>query len=384
MKKFKFIVFISLVVFFASNSVDAATVAKIAPVLPSSNALINTPFAISYSLTDSNDVVVSTANDPVELRINNAGGSQVYFASTVSSNGLGSFQDILIGTSSVMRVNLNIPGKPIAIMDVHMPVMISSVYGGRINASDTFAYLEIPPGALTYDFVIEMKPQPAVFHAPSTILETRDYQVTIKDNNEGVIKNLELLRQATLVIMYFDTAPADGIVDDPSPKHTAIKISGLVIGKEKPGTLDLAPIGDSYVDIPNSRVIGKIDAFNTGVNGAGGNGINWYGLMGIPAATPALSISNLFNYPNPFTDSTQIVFLLDNTFDSIKLDVFTLGGRLVREIDAGIGVAGRNVINWDGKDKDGNEIPNGAYIGLVKGTKGSETKSLKFKICKLK
>ncbi|MCH2043036.1 MAG: C25 family cysteine peptidase [Saprospiraceae bacterium] len=84
------------------------------------------------------------------------------------------------------------------------------------------------------------------------------------------------------------------------------------------------------------------------------------------------SVSNVLNYPNPFTTSTQFVFTLTGRElpDEMKIQIFTVSGRLVREIgmdelgELHIGT-NRTEFAWDGTDMYGDRLANGVYLYRV-------------------
>jgi hypothetical protein len=81
------------------------------------------------------------------------------------------------------------------------------------------------------------------------------------------------------------------------------------------------------------------------------------------------SISNVLNYPNPFSTSTQFVFTLtgDELPDQMTITIMTISGKVVREITmAEIGPI-RSGLNkteykWDGTDEFGQKLANGVYL----------------------
>ena len=75
------------------------------------------------------------------------------------------------------------------------------------------------------------------------------------------------------------------------------------------------------------------------------------------------SISNLMASPNPFRRETDIVFNVTVPAEATA-KIFTLSGRLVRELSASVSPA-LGVIHWDGRDKHGEPVANGAYIVKV-------------------
>jgi hypothetical protein len=83
-------------------------------------------------------------------------------------------------------------------------------------------------------------------------------------------------------------------------------------------------------------------------------------------------ISNMFNYPNPFTTSTAFVFTLTGSEipQNIRIQIMTISGKVIREItknELGTLRIGRNITEykWDGTDQYGNQLGNGVYLYRV-------------------
>ena len=83
-------------------------------------------------------------------------------------------------------------------------------------------------------------------------------------------------------------------------------------------------------------------------------------------------ISNMLNYPNPFTTSTAFVFTLTGTEvpQNIRIQVLTITGKVVREIlkdELGPIHIGNNIteFKWDGTDMYGQKLANGVYLYRV-------------------
>ncbi|MFI5251373.1 MAG: type IX secretion system sortase PorU [Bacteroidota bacterium] len=78
-----------------------------------------------------------------------------------------------------------------------------------------------------------------------------------------------------------------------------------------------------------------------------------------------LQLTNVFNYPNPFSSSTIFTFE-HNQIGKVKADVkiYTVAGRLIRSINADNLAAHNRVVqvSWDGRDQDGSRIANGIYL----------------------
>lgn len=81
------------------------------------------------------------------------------------------------------------------------------------------------------------------------------------------------------------------------------------------------------------------------------------------------TITEVMNYPNPFTTSTRFVFTLTGSeVPSIfKIQIMTITGKVVKEIfqdELGSLHVGRNITDyaWDGRDEFGDRLANGVYL----------------------
>ena len=83
-------------------------------------------------------------------------------------------------------------------------------------------------------------------------------------------------------------------------------------------------------------------------------------------------ISNVFNYPNPFSDCTQFIFTLTGNEmpNELGIRIMTVSGKVIKEISGAelgplhIGV-NRTEYKWDGTDEFGNKLANGVYLYQV-------------------
>jgi hypothetical protein len=96
----------------------------------------------------------------------------------------------------------------------------------------------------------------------------------------------------------------------------------------------------------------------------------------------------VYTYPNPFKDKTDFTFEIRGIIppEELKIKVFTVAGRLIREIvipGSNLQI-GFNRIPWDGKDQDGDEIANGVYFYKIISKHGDEIKTVTQKLAKLK
>jgi hypothetical protein len=79
-----------------------------------------------------------------------------------------------------------------------------------------------------------------------------------------------------------------------------------------------------------------------------------------------LRLSNVFNFPNPFSSST--VFTFEHNQIAVvdaEVKIYTVAGRLIQSLKK-TGISDHFVqIPWDGRDRDGDIIANGVYLYKV-------------------
>jgi hypothetical protein len=92
------------------------------------------------------------------------------------------------------------------------------------------------------------------------------------------------------------------------------------------------------------------------------------------------------NYPNPFSKTTTISYVLTGaTDDYVEIKIFTVSGRLIRTIRDTI----RETANyrsqvWDGRDESGDEVANGVYFARIKATREQQTVEKTVKLAKVR
>jgi hypothetical protein len=84
------------------------------------------------------------------------------------------------------------------------------------------------------------------------------------------------------------------------------------------------------------------------------------------------TITEVMNYPNPFSTATRFVFTLTGSELPIdfRIQIMTITGKVVREInqnELGPLRIGRNITSfaWNGKDQFGDKLANGVYLYRV-------------------
>jgi hypothetical protein len=111
----------------------------------------------------------------------------------------------------------------------------------------------------------------------------------------------------------------------------------------------------------------RIEAKDASDNSAGSSDYQ----IGFKVITKS-SLSNVLNYPNPFSTSTQFIYTLTGLEipESFKIQIMSVGGKIVREIthqelgDLKIGTH-RTDFRWDGTDEFGDKLANGVYLYRV-------------------
>ncbi len=133
-------------------------------------------------------------------------------------------------------------------------------------------------------------------------------------------------------------------------------------GSENAALIDFTP----YLPID-----GTYQLIVTGKNRNGNTaGLKQYTVQFEVKNTPM--ISNVFNYPNPFTTSTAFVFTLTGSEvpQDMKIEILTITGKIVKEItkeQLGNIHIGNNITTykWDGTDMFGAKLGNGVYLYRV-------------------
>ncbi|NLT52581.1 MAG: type IX secretion system sortase PorU [Ignavibacteria bacterium] len=93
----------------------------------------------------------------------------------------------------------------------------------------------------------------------------------------------------------------------------------------------------------------------------------------------SLAIKDVYNYPNPFSDKTLFTFQHNiSDFIDVKIKIYTIAGRLIKEIEQNQVLDKFVKIDWDGRDEDGDLLANGTYLYklIIKTGSQNETKSV--------
>lgn len=140
--------------------------------------------------------------------------------------------------------------------------------------------------------------------------------------------------------------------------------------------------GNSYMS-SNDTIISTVGQICTGVMEGGGYkmGIG-YICEGSPTKveeqedenTP-YSFSLSQNYPNPFNPTTNIEFELPRP-SLVRIEIFNILGQKVRILVDDHMKAGHKLVDWDGKDKNGNDVSSGIYFCRLQAGEFAQTKKM--------
>jgi hypothetical protein len=100
---------------------------------------------------------------------------------------------------------------------------------------------------------------------------------------------------------------------------------------------------------------------------ASGNIVDSSGVEKFFLISNEAKILYVYNYPNPSSGETYFTFKLTQVPDEIQIKIFTIAGRLVKELKLTSADLKYdfNKIYWDGRDEDGDVLANGVYLYKV-------------------
>lgn len=256
-----------------------------------------------------------------------------------------------------------------------VPVDIS--YGGVGGRYSVYAYSDDIDGAGANDDVI-------FGESAVTLQDSIPPVVRIYFDSPGFRSGDQVGSEAT---MYVEVVDSNGVNLTGSVGH------GITVTIDDQSPVDLTDSFSYYLD---SHTSGRAEyKFKPGEVTAGSHlaqAIAWdaannpntaetnFDMLG----SEELSLTDLFNYPNPFKNVTRFTFCLTEPAE-ITIKIYTVAGRLVKTISGIQGEASFNwddpLLVWDGRDEKGDLLSNGAYIYKVlaasySGTKDEETGKL--------
>jgi hypothetical protein len=141
---------------------------------------------------------------------------------------------------------------------------------------------------------------------------------------------------------------------------------------DDPNSIDLSRFFE-YDDgsFTQGRVLRKLTGFTEGEHTLSlrawdnfNNSATFKGIVNVVSENE-LTVRDIYNYPNPFTDETQFTFQINTSSGAeIQVKIFTVSGRLVKTLNFFHGGGSSFFVSpsWDGTDDDGDELANGTYL----------------------
>jgi hypothetical protein len=154
------------------------------------------------------------------------------------------------------------------------------------------------------------------------------------------------------------------------PRLISISDPNVTFIPAEEGNLDKS--NKARIEIRNTFEVDGVYELSVDAKDATGNAAGTYDYVTHFEVINKAMVSNVFNYPNPFSTRTQFVFTLTGADipDFMKIQIMTVSGKVVREItqdELGPLHVGKNMTDyrWDGTDEYGDRLGNGVYLYRV-------------------
>ncbi len=253
-----------------------------------------------------------------------------------------------------------------------VPVDIN--YGGAGGRFSVLAYSEDQAGAGADDEVV-------LGQSAATVLDSLPPSISVYFDSPGFRPGDPVSPTATLNVQVSDS---NGINLTGSVGH------GIIVTIDDLNPLDLT---EAFTYDLDSYTTGKAEyQFLPGELSAGTHELQ--AMAWDAANNPSISsvdfvvvgdeelrLTNVLNYPNPFSGTTRFTFSLTETAE-VTIKIYTVAGRLVKAISGIQGNASFNyddpALVWDGRDAQGDLVSNGVYIYkvLARGLNGKEAEEI--------
>lgn len=207
-------------------------------------------------------------------------------------------------------------------------------------------------------------------------------------NNDLVSSSPDIfiqVRDENTVQALADTSVAEVFLEYPSGllKQIALDDPSVIFSPADPSNLDTENVASINFQ-PNFTEDGFYQLRIKASDASGNQSSNQYDYSIRFEVVTTNSISNVVNYPNPFTTHTQFVYTLagNEVPEVFRIQVMTPGGKVVREFgqdELGVPRFGKNITDfvWDGTDSYGNELANGVYFfRVIANTAGGDSLEL--------
>jgi hypothetical protein len=156
-----------------------------------------------------------------------------------------------------------------------------------------------------------------------------------------------------------------GYVDVPSPDAPAAITDGPYTWLYVVSAAPNEPATVTVVDPAAMTVLYQYDFLhfpgsNVSVTNVGPVASAVPGQGGLPSATHLMTTAA----PNPFNPMVAISYVLERDA-LVRVAIYDIHGRLVRTLHNGPQSAGEQSVTWDGRDRQGRNLPSGTYLYRV-------------------
>ena len=191
-------------------------------------------------------------------------------------------------------------------------------------------------------------------------------KVDLKDDNKFYLLNDTSLFRLYVIYPNAANVKVPLLLTDPTIRF----IPAIAGSKENKATIEWKP--DFTIDGTYKLIVQAHDVSGN-ASGAADYSINFNVIT-------KSSISNVLNYPNPFSTATRFVFTLTGTDAParFKIQIMTVSGKVVREItqdEIGMLHIGTHMTDyvWNGTDEFGSPLANGVYLYRIVAKKSDGT-----------
>ncbi len=185
-----------------------------------------------------------------------------------------------------------------------------------------------------------------------------EINIMVKDNNKYLLLNdISIFKKLTII------TPSGNIIDEPIENNSKLEFIPAESVENNKAQLIYKP---EFTEEGEYQMIVQATDITGNLSGDNEYKISFRIIL-------KEQISNVYNYPNPFSTKTKFVFTLTGAEvpENIIIRIMTLSGKIVREltsIDLGEFKIGKNITKkyWDGTDEFGSKLANGIYLYQVK------------------
>ncbi len=290
-----------------------------------------------------------------------------------------------IAFDSLLKVNFIITDRNNIPKPINIPKRKALVSGDTLIISYAIDTKDLPGNNTLFIDVNPNNDQPEQFHFNNVLykdffVKPDNYNPLLDVTFDGVhILNKDIVAAAPHILIKLKDESKFLALDDTASLKVQIKYPDETLHDYQFGdTMQFIPAnlnaGENTATInlkPYFAKDGEYELIISGKDKAGNKAGNLeYRIVFTVISKPM--ISNLLNYPNPFTTSTAFVFTVTGKEipQNMRIQILTITGKVVKEItknELGPIHIGRNITEykWDGTDMYGQKLANGVYLYRV-------------------